>query len=142
MRKVRNIVSSVVELLSPFPRRKVSVVFFSCSLLTNSHHETINDSGSFGFILPPDHIIAAASHDIGTYNGSNEDVASASFGVPVIMSYDRVLRESQENKTYSEITTRDLPTGIFYLKDKIDEKGRKKLAELIRINPGLPVIAL
>lgn len=133
------ICSRVIEPFSAQERRRS---IFSCSLLTNSHHETINDSGSFGFILPPDHIIAAASHDIGTYNGSNEDVASASFGVPVIMSYDRVLRESQENKTYSEITTRDLPIGIFYLKDKIDEKGRKKLAELIRINPKMPVIAL
>ena len=58
------------------------------------------------------------------------------------MSYDRVLRKSQEDKTYSEITTRDLPAGIFYIEDKIDEDGRKKLAELVRMNPGLPVISL
>ncbi len=58
------------------------------------------------------------------------------------MSYDRVLRKSKEDKTYSEITTRDLPAGIFYIKDKMDEDERKKLAELIKMNPGLPVISL
>ena len=126
----------------PFSAQESRNNIFSCSLLTDSHHETIGDSGSFGFIFPPDHIIAAAPHDIYTHNWSDDDESSLRSGVPVVMSYDRVLRESQENKTYSEITTRDLPTGIFYLKDKIDEEGRKKLAELIRINPGLPIIAL
>ena len=126
----------------PFSAQESRNNIFSCSLLTDSHHETIGDSGSFGFIFPPDHIIAAAPHDIYTHNWSDDDESSLRSGVPVVMSYDRVLRESKENKTYSEITTRDLPIGIFYLKDKIDEKGRKKLAELIRINPGMPVIAL
>lgn len=126
----------------PFSAQESRNNIFSCSLLTDFHHETIGDSGSFGFIFPPDHIIAAAPHDIYTHNWSDDDESSLRSGVPVVMSYDRVLRESQEDKTYSEITTRDLPTGIFYLKDKIDEEGRKKLAELIRINPGLPIIAL
>lgn len=126
----------------PFPARESKNSIFSCSLLTDFYHETIGNSGSFGFIFPPDHIIAAASHDIYTYNWSNDDESSLRFGVPVIMSYDRVLKESQEDKTYSEITTRDLPAGIFYIEAKIDEDGRKKLAELIRINPELPVVSL
>lgn len=126
----------------PFSAQESRNNIFSCSLLTDSHHETIGDSGSFGFIFPPDHIIAAAPHDIYTHNWSDDDESSLRSGVPIVMSYDRVLRESQEDKTYSEITTRDLPTGIFYLKNKIDEEGHQKLAELIRINPGLPIIAL
>lgn len=126
----------------PFSAQESRNNIFSCSLLTDSHHETIGDSGSFGFIFPPDHIIAAAPHDIYTHNWSDDDESSLRSGVPIVMSYDRVLRESQEDKTYSEITTRDLPIGIFYLKDKIDEEERKKLAELIKINPELPVIAL
>lgn len=126
----------------PFSAQESKNSIFSCSLLTDSHHETIGDSGSFGFIFPPDHIIAAAPYDIYTHNWSYDDESSLRSGVPVVMSYDRVLRKSQEDKTYSEITTRDLPAGIFYIEDKIDEDGRKKLAELIRMNPGLPVISL
>lgn len=130
------------RVFEPFPAQESRRSIFSCSLLTNSHHETHNN-GSFGFIFPPDHIIAANSHDIGTINDSNDDVASASFGIPVVMSYDRVLRESQKNKTFSEITTRDLPIGIFYIKDKLDENNtRKNLIELARMNPELPIIAL
>jgi len=126
----------------PFVAQESRNGIFSCSLLTNSHHETIGDNGNFGFIFPPDHIIAAAPYDIYTHNWINDDQFSLRSGVPVVMSYDRVLRESKEDKTYSEITTRDLPTGIFYIKNKMDEDGRKKLAELIRMNPGLPVISL
>ena len=115
---------------------------FSCSLLTDEHHETIGDDGKYGFVFPPDHIIAAAPYDTYTHNWSNDDEFSLRTGVPVVMSYDRVLKESQENKTYSEITTRDFPTGIFYIKDKIDEDVQKKLDELIKLNPGLPIVAL
>jgi len=126
----------------PFSAKESRSSIFSCSLLTDSHRETFGNGGSFGFICPPDHIIAAAPCDIYTHNQGYDDEFSLRSRAPVVMSYDRVLRESQENKTYSEITTRDLPIGIFYLKDKIDEGRRKELAELIRINPGLPVIAL
>lgn len=126
----------------PFSAQESRNNIFSCSLLTNSYHKTIGEDGNFGFILPPDRIIAAAPHDIYTHNWSKDDESSLRTEVPVIMSYDRVLKESQENNTYSEITTRDLPTGIFYIKDKVDKEGHKKLDELIKLNPGLPIIAL
>lgn len=126
----------------PFVAQENKNSIFSGSLLTDSYRKTIGDDGNFGFILPPDHIIAAAPHDIYTHNWSDNDKTSLRTGVPVIMSYDRVLRESQQDKTYSEITTRDLPVGIFYIKDNLSEENRKKLEDLAKLNPELPIIAL
>lgn len=126
----------------PFAAKENRNSIFSGSLLTKNHHETIGDDGNFGFVLSPDHIIAAAPYDLYTNNWSDDDESSLRIGIPVVMSYDRVLQESQANKTYSEITTRELPIGIFYIKEKINDDGRRKLEELIKMNPNLPIIAL
>ncbi len=126
----------------PFAAQESRNKIFSGSLLTDSYHKTIGDDGNFGFVLPPDHIIAAAPNDIYTHNWSDNDETSLRTGVPVVMSYDRVLRESQQKETYSEVTTRDLPVGIFYIKEKINEEDQKKIEELVRLNPDLPVVGL
>lgn len=132
------------RVVQPFVAKERKNGIFSCSLLTESHHKTVgsDDRGNYGFILPPDHIIAAAPYDLYAHNWTDDDEHSARMGPPVIMSYDRVLRESKQNETFSEITTRDLPIGIFYIKDKISEEERKKLEQLAKMNPELPIIAL